>query len=76
MSNPNPNCERECRFSHGPTMTTAMYYKPVYDKHGNNLNPDGNISSFRVSCSVCGKHWMGSCQLGNYQFEELDIEKV
>lgn len=57
MMNPNPACQKECRFSYGPTMTTAMYYTPVYDKHGNNLNPDMNSTSGSVDCPVCGKHW-------------------
>ena len=55
--NPNPTCEKDCRFSYGPTMTTCMYYPPVYDKHGNNTNPDMNSTSGAVDCSVCGKHW-------------------
>ena len=37
MKNPNPDCERHCKFVYGYSVATAMYYDPVYDKHGNNL---------------------------------------
>lgn len=72
MNNPNPNCEEECRFHYGMSMTTAMYYEPVYDKHGNNLNPDGNITSGDVSCSVCGKKWYYSTRYGITDFKEMN----
>ena len=42
MKHPNPDCDRHCKFVYGYSVTTSMYYNPVYDKHGNNLNPDGN----------------------------------
>ena len=62
MMNPNPTCDKDCRFQFDMTTTTCMYYAPVYDKHGNNINPDGNITSGEVSCSVCGKTWQYSKQ--------------
>lgn len=71
MNNPNPNCEKECRFHYGMSTTTAMYYEPVYDKHGNNLNPDGNITSGEMSCSVCGKKWGYRTRYDNTEFREL-----
>lgn len=71
MSNPNPSCEKECRFSYGPTFTTAMYFTPVFDKHGNNLNPDGNTSSSEVHCAVCGKSWTSRTQYGKTEFAEI-----
>ncbi len=41
MTNPNPECPREdCRFSYGGGTTTCVYYPPVYDKNGVNINPD------------------------------------
>lgn len=59
MMNPNPNCSKsDCLFQQvGPSMTTAMYYAPVYDKYGNNLNPDGNTTSGSVKCITCDKSW-------------------
>lgn len=69
--NPNPNCEGECRFQFGMGMTTCMYYPPVYDKHGNNTNPDGNITSGSVACNVCNKQWGYSKQYGKTTFSEV-----
>lgn len=72
MMNPNPTCQSEdCRFNYGVSMTTAMYYHPVYDKNGNNLNPDANITSGKVQCSMCNKTWYYSTQLGETVFKEI-----
>lgn len=70
--NPNPTCEKDCRFYYGVSMTTAMYYTPVFDKHGNNLNPDGNTTTSEVSCSVCGRKWVSKSQFGNTAFNEIE----
>lgn len=71
MKNPNPTCDKECRFSHGMTITTAMYFTPVYDKHGNNVNPDGNITSGEVKCLTCNKSWMSSTQYDKTTYTEI-----
>lgn len=69
--NPNPGCEGECRFRVGTGMTTCAYYPPVYDKHGNNVNPDRNVTSGNVWCNVCDKRWWYSTQYGKTTFKEL-----
>lgn len=69
--NPNPNCQNDCRFVEvGPSMTTSMYFPPVYDKNGNNTNPDGNITSGTLSCRICNKTWSYSTQYSNTQYRE------
>ena len=68
--NPDPSCEKECRFHVQHGGTTAMYFPPVYDKHGNNLNPDRNISTVYVACSVCGRNWAGSTVAGKTDYKE------
>ena len=68
---PTPSCDKDCRFHFGVSMTTAMYFPPVFDKHGNNLNPDGNTTSSEVSCSVCGRKWMSITQFGETEFTEI-----
>lgn len=68
--NPNPTCEKECRFTHSGGSTTMMYYPPVYDKHGNNINPDGNITSGTTTCLVCNKKWNYSTQYGKTRYDE------
>ena len=72
FTTPNPLCDLDCKFSEiGPTTTTAMYFAPVYDKHGNNINPDGNISSGSIICSTCGKQWIFTFQFGKTDFKEV-----
>lgn len=69
--NPNPTCDKDCRFTYGMSATTAMYFQPVYDKHGNNLNPDMNTTTSDVSCGVCGKRWVSKSQGGKTTFSEI-----
>lgn len=70
--NPNPGCEGECRFQVGMGMTTCAYYPPVYDKHGNNTNPDRNVTSGMMSCNVCDRQWSYATCLGETQFVEVN----
>lgn len=69
--NPNPGCEGECRFSVGMGMTTCAYYPPVYDKHGNNVNPDRNVTSGMMSCHVCDRQWCYATCLSETEFQEI-----
>ena len=71
IMNPNPACEQDCRFQMGMSSTTCAYYAPVYDKHGNNLNPDGNTTTTQIHCKVCGKSWIGSTKLGSTTYIEI-----
>ncbi len=64
-------CGKECRLMFGPGRTTCAYYPPVYDKHGNNLNPDGNVTSGDCSCGTCGKQWVYSTQYGETTYKEI-----
>ena len=69
--NPNPSCDKECRFMQdGPSTTTMAYYPPVYDKSGNNINPDRNITSGSIVCVVCNKKWSYATQLGETVYKE------
>lgn len=69
MNNPDPKCEKECRFSCGPSMTTAMYYPPVYDKHGNNINPDMNTTTATMWCYTCEREWLYISQGDKVEFK-------
>ena len=71
MKHPNPDCERHCKFVYGYSMTTDVYYNPVYDRHGNNLNPDGNVTSGTIDCIECHKRWSYSTQYGKTKFHEV-----
>ena len=71
MNHPNPDCERNCRFSYGYSTTTSLYYNPVYDRHGNNLNPDGNVTTGTIDCTECYKRWAYTTQYGKTKFHEV-----
>jgi len=63
-------CDKECRFIEGFAMTTSMYFTPVYDKNGVNINPDGNITRRNVSCVTCHKKWTATTQFGDTEYEQ------
>ena len=44
----------------GPSWTTGTYYPPIYDGHGNNLNPDRNTTYSTYRCETCGREWNAS----------------
>jgi hypothetical protein len=41
----------------GATITTLMYYEPIY-KNGKNINPDKNSHSTDFTCQECGCEWV------------------
>lgn len=56
-----PKCDKpdQCRVTPTATSTvTLAYYPPVYDGHGNNLNPDRNKRQMLMKCYTCGKEWV------------------
>lgn len=61
-------CEGQCRMQFGSAFTTAMYYTPTFDKYGNNVNPDGNITRGTCSCLTCGTKWSYEMQYGDYKW--------
>ena len=62
---------KKCEFSVGPASTTCMYYPPCYNRAGENLNPDGNTTSYIVNCFSCGKSWGMSECLGKKTITEV-----
>lgn len=59
MFDPAIDCNREdCKIHKDSGMTTLMYYPPVYDKYGNNINPDMNSTTYHARCSSCNKDWI------------------
>lgn len=51
-------CERQdCQYEYLHGTTTLLYFPPVYDKHGNNLNPDRNKTTATYRCMTCGDTW-------------------
>lgn len=64
----NPNeckTKKDCRISEiGAASTTCAYYPPTFDGNGNNINPDGNNTSGKISCSKCCRSWSYSTRYG------------
>lgn len=76
MQVPNHNCPRnDCRYVVGVEMTTSVYYKPIYNKQGENINPDGNVTSGEMYCSSCNKKWTYKTQYGNTTYKEVSGEQ-
>ena len=72
--NPNPTCQKKCKFIFGAEFQTALYCVKVYDKEGNIISDDSNATSGSVDCGVCGKHWTYISRYGETKFEEWPKE--
>ena len=64
------SCEKDCKFQIYGGTTTDAYYPPIYDKDGNNTNPDGNVVTQKVECLNCKKEWTACTQYGKTIFSE------
>lgn len=52
-------CERDdCAISASEGMSTLVYYVPIYNKHGENINPDMNTKSGSGLCNKCKRQWI------------------
>jgi len=61
----------DCRIHVSEGMSTLAYYPPVYDKTGNNINPDMNTSYGKAGCSVCKRSWDWKREQGILTSEEI-----
>lgn len=51
-------CERQdCNYGVMSSVATLVYCPPIYDKNGNNLNSDVNITYVSYKCLTCGEMW-------------------
>lgn len=48
-----PNCNVPTKRSEGMSARTCVHYVPVYDKEGNNNNPDRNVTTTGYHCFNC-----------------------
>jgi hypothetical protein len=60
-----PGCIRDdCEIIDRGGMSTLIHYPQVFDKQGNNINPDKNITTVIKKCKSCGKTWNESYENG------------
>ncbi len=52
-----PYCEKPTERSGGMGHTTCVYYPPIYNKYGNNINPDRNMTTSYWECLECKKQY-------------------
>lgn len=67
---PDKDCQGNCRYTIESETTTLVAYTPVYDKNGDNINPDPNNISGKMFCSTCNRLWSYKKQYGKYFYEE------
>lgn len=70
MINPNPKCEKECRFKYGASFSTAVWWERIYDKNGNLITSDPNSTRGSVECLICHKSWDYIGVAGTMTYEE------
>lgn len=51
-------------YSQGMSQSTAMYFQPIFDEEGRNINPDMNTTTTSYTCNKCSKCWNVSTQYG------------
>ena len=53
-----PEGREDCLFEPvGAAWKTDVYYQPRYNRKGENINPDRNVTSGEVACVKCGALW-------------------
>lgn len=67
----------ECQFVHSTVSSTLMYFQPIFNRKGQNINPDRNTKSYDISCQKCGKIWSVSDNGSDivHITRRLDLEK-
>jgi hypothetical protein len=66
------DCMRsDCRFTLTDTTRTAAYYAPLYDRKGNNIAVDLNITTGKLSCSSCNRVWSFKDSYQDTIYEEI-----
>ena len=65
------DCDKNCAIQFTEGMTSCMYFPPIYNKFGVNINPDGNSTTGQCMCTTCMKQWKYVTQYGKTTFEEM-----
>jgi len=66
------DCMRsDCKFTITDTFSTAAYHAPLYDKEGNNMAVDLNITTGKLSCNSCKRVWSFKDSYSDTIYEEI-----
>lgn len=68
---PDKNCSNNCVFVEKPEARTCMYFQPIYDKSGININPDRNTTMGTMRCITCNRKWVYKERCGETSYEEV-----
>lgn len=68
---PDPSCTGLCRYKLDRSVTTAMFYTPIYDKTGTNVNHDKNTTLSTITCVTCARSWLTKQQGSTTTCQEI-----
>lgn len=67
-----PCSKDDCLFVEiGNPSTTLAYYPPIFNKRGENVNPDKNTTIGTVFCRTCRKYWEYKYRYPDVEFKEV-----
>lgn len=70
-----PKCNKPTKRQQGMSMTTCMYYPPILDERGININPDRNTRTTQYTCLECGTKFSHSTNGENEKVIMIDEGK-
>ena len=67
-----PFCDKPTNRTAGFSSKTSVYFPPIYDENGNNINPDRNQTSTRYQCLECENFYnvIGN-SIDGYHYQEV-----
>jgi len=69
------DCEsNKCKLKEFDSFTTALYYPPMYDKFGRNINEGRSTRYSTVECLICGRIFRRSESGHRIEFTEMAIK--
>lgn len=64
---------KECVFSHWSSSSTCLGWTPKFNRDGEMINDNPNITTTRMSCNICGKYWDAKTSYNDTTFELLNV---
>ena len=64
----------KCKLKEFDSFTMALYYPPMYDKYGRNINEGKGTRFSTVECLICGRIFRRSESSQGIYFTEMAIK--